>query len=263
MSDHGNLWRNIWNDAPALPASEQKPLLDPNREGEKVLHYLETLRPHQLLEQMVCTAFRASADTLNQTNYGGLKQMTTKMEQLYLTMASVLKPVQANRLSAGSEIFEDLRRLCGILEHVEKLLTVAASLHRKFLQAPRLSEAIFSDYYNFYLPRMRTGSVEDKVQMEFDKKQQVRIHERRVISNMFTLPTANQSWRKVLSMGNLLNGHEPILREIIFSMRDRVSGNHYAAHTPMVYQREIETYRMYICGTSNDLRVALSVVSCD
>ncbi|XP_040991905.1 rab3 GTPase-activating protein catalytic subunit isoform X3 [Juglans microcarpa x Juglans regia] len=263
MSEHGNLWRNIWNDAPALPASEQKPLLDPNREGEKVLHYLETIRPHQLLEQMVCTAFRASADTLNQTSYGGLKQMTTKMEQLYLTMASVLKPVQANRLSAGSEIFEDLRRLCGILEHVEKLLTVAASLHRKFLQAPRLSEAIFSDYYNFYLPRMRTGSVEDNVQMEFDKKQQVRTHERRVISNMFTTPTANQSWRKVLSMGNLLNGHEPILREIIFSMRDRVSGNHYAAHTPMVYQQEIETYRMYICGTSNDLRVALSVVSCD
>lgn len=73
--------------------------------------------------------------------------------------------IAANRLSAGSEIFEDLRRLCGILEHVEKLLTVAASLHRKFLQAPRLSEAIFSDYYNFYLPRMRTGSVEDKVQM--------------------------------------------------------------------------------------------------
>jgi Rab3 GTPase-activating protein catalytic subunit len=36
MSEHGNLWRNIWNDAPALPASEQKPLLDPNREGEKV-----------------------------------------------------------------------------------------------------------------------------------------------------------------------------------------------------------------------------------
>lgn len=36
MSEHGNLWRKIWNDAPALPAYEQKPLLDPNREGEKV-----------------------------------------------------------------------------------------------------------------------------------------------------------------------------------------------------------------------------------
>lgn len=36
MSEYGNSWRKIWNDAPALPASEQKPLLDPNQEGEKV-----------------------------------------------------------------------------------------------------------------------------------------------------------------------------------------------------------------------------------
>lgn len=36
MSEHGNLWRQLWNDAPALPVSEQKSLLDPNREGEKV-----------------------------------------------------------------------------------------------------------------------------------------------------------------------------------------------------------------------------------
>lgn len=64
-------------------------------------------------------------------------------------------------------------------------------------------------------------------------------------------------------MGNLLNGHEPVVREIIFSMRDSVSGNHYASWTPNVHQQEIETYRMYICGTSNDLRVALSVTSCD
>ncbi|KAF3454875.1 hypothetical protein FNV43_RR05323 [Rhamnella rubrinervis] len=263
MSENGNMWRKIWNDAPALPASEQKPLLDPNREGEKILHYLETLRPHQLLEQMVCTAFRASADTLNQTSYGGLKQMATKLDQLYITMASVLKRLQANCLSTGSESIEDLRRLCGVFEHVEKLLTLAASLHRKFLQAPRLSEAIFSDYYNFYLPRMGTGSRGSNVQKEFDKKQQVRVHERPVVSNMFTPPTANQSWRKVLSMGNLLNGHEPVLREIIFSLRDSVSGNHYAARTPSVHQHDIETYRMYICGTSNDLRVALSITSCD
>ncbi|CAL5428749.1 unnamed protein product [Camellia sinensis] len=37
MSEHGNLWRKIWNGAPALPASEQKPLLDPNQEGEKFI----------------------------------------------------------------------------------------------------------------------------------------------------------------------------------------------------------------------------------
>ncbi|GJX78915.1 E3 ubiquitin protein ligase UPL4 [Tanacetum coccineum] len=48
-----NSWRKIWNDAPSLPASKQKPVMDPNREGEKILRYLETVRPHQLLEQMV------------------------------------------------------------------------------------------------------------------------------------------------------------------------------------------------------------------
>ncbi|KAF8397225.1 hypothetical protein HHK36_016135 [Tetracentron sinense] len=263
MSEHGNSWRQIWNDAPALPASEQKPLLDPKREGEKILHYLETVRPNQLLEQMVCTAFRASADSLNRTSFGGFRQMTTKIGQLYLTIASALKPFLANHLPDKGEIVDDLRQLCVVFEHVEKLLILAASMHRKLSQAPRISEAIFGDYYNFYLPRMGTGSVDSHGQMEFDLKQQVRMYERQVVANLFVAPTANQSWRKVLSMGNLLNGHEPILREIIFSMRDSMSGSHYRDHTPRSSSQEIETHRMYICGTSNDLRVALSVTSCD
>ena len=65
----------------------------------------------------------------------------------------------ANHLSINSEITEDLKRLCVVFEHVEKLLTVAASLHRKFLQALRLSEVIFSVYYNLYQPKMGTGLV--------------------------------------------------------------------------------------------------------
>lgn len=96
---------------------------------------------------------------------------------------------------------------------------------------------------------------------EFDKKQQINSRDRDLILSMFTPPTANQSWRKVLSMGNLLNGHEPILREIIFSKRDRVSGSYYAASNPK--QQDIETYRMYVSGTSNDLGVALAVASFD
>ncbi|KAL3518025.1 hypothetical protein ACH5RR_020614 [Cinchona calisaya] len=264
MSDRGNSWRKIWNEAPSLPAFKQKPLLDPNREGEKVLHYLETLRPHQLLEQMVCTAFRAAADTLNRTAFGGLKPMTSKMGQLYLTMASMLKFLQRNSLPVDSdEIIEDLTRLCVIFEHVEKILTVAASLHRKFLQAPRLSEAIFSDFCNFYLPKMGTGSQSCDIEKEFTKKQQIMTREREVVASMFTPPTANQSWRKVLSLGNLLNGHEPILREVIFSKRDHVSGGYYAGNYAGAHPQEIETYRMYICNTSNDLRVALAVASCD
>lgn len=43
---------------------------------------------------MVCTAFKASADNLSQTSFGDLQQMRTKIEQLYQTMASILKHLQ-------------------------------------------------------------------------------------------------------------------------------------------------------------------------
>lgn len=74
----------------------------------------------------------------------------------------------ANRISADSDFIEDSLRLCVIFEHVEKLLTLAASLHRKFMQAPRLSEAIFNDFFNFYLPKMGTvtaGADNNKVKI--------------------------------------------------------------------------------------------------
>ncbi|KAL9250671.1 Rab3 GTPase-activating protein catalytic subunit-like protein [Drosera capensis] len=262
MSDQGNFWRALWNEAPALPAYDQKPLLDPNREGEKVVHYLETLRPHQLLEQMVCCAFRASADTLNKTAHGNLTEMRNKLDQLDHTMASMLRPLQVNQLSQDSEVIQDLQRLCVIFEHVEELVHLAASLHRKLLQAPRLSRAIFSDYYKSFLPRMGNGY--SKVDQGLGHKQQmVRAEERHVVVDLFTPPNSNQSWRKVLSMGNLLNGHEPAFREVIFRMRESASRNHYAAQTPRCCPEDLETYRMYIRGTSNDLEVALSVVSCD
>ncbi|KAL8129045.1 hypothetical protein V2J09_018200 [Rumex salicifolius] len=264
MSEQGNFWRKLWNDAPALPADEQKPLLDPNREGEKVLHYLETVRPFQLLEQMICTAFRAAADTMNHTTLGDLSQMRSKLDQLYILVASKLRVLQVIQLT--DEDLQDLRRLCEILEHVEKLTHAAASLHTKFLRAPRLSKAIFDDYYKFYLPRMGNKSSETPISEEvnFNKQQQVGRNERNVVAELFTPPTANQSWRKVLSMGNLLHGHEPVLREIVFTMKDDANGKQYAAFSPSDYSRgETETYRMYTCGSSNDLRVALSVVSCD
>ncbi|XP_073019709.1 uncharacterized protein [Primulina eburnea] len=262
MSDHGNSWRKIWNEAQPLHASEQKPLLDPNTEGEKVLHYLETLKPHQLLPQIICTAFRAAADTLNQTSFVDLKHMTTKIGQLYITMGSMLKHLQTHDI-IGDDGIEDLTRLCTTFEHIEKLILLAASLHHKFLQSPHLAQAIFNDYYNYYLPKMGTGSAQGDTQKDFDKKQQISSRDRHVVANMFPPPTENQSWRKVLSMGNLLNGHEPILREIIFLKRDRVEGSYYAAGTPKIYQQDVETYRMYICATSNDLGVALAVTSCD
>jgi Rab3 GTPase-activating protein catalytic subunit len=52
----GGLWQQLWDMAPPIPAAAQKPLLDPVREGERVVHYLETLSPVALLSQLVCVA---------------------------------------------------------------------------------------------------------------------------------------------------------------------------------------------------------------
>nr|GMD17356.1 rab3 GTPase-activating protein catalytic subunit isoform X1 [Ipomoea batatas] len=263
MSEKGNAWRKIWNEAPPLPASEQKPLLDPNREGEKVQQLLYIYISILTLSFML-TSHKAAADTLNQATFGALKPpMATKIDQLYLTLASSLRCFQKNDLFVDAETIDDLKRLSSIFEHVEKLVTLAVSLHRKFMHAPRLSEAIFNDYINFYIPKMGTASGGGDDTKEFTKKQLVRRREREIVASMFTPPTANQSWRKVLSMGNLLNGHEPILREIIFSKSEQISGSYYATNTPRNYDQDIETYRMYICGTSNDLSIALAVTSCD
>ncbi|KAL2317452.1 hypothetical protein Fmac_031328 [Flemingia macrophylla] len=268
MPENRSLWRNIGNknNTPALPVSEQKPLLDPNREGEKVLNYLETLQPHRLLEQMVCTAFRAAADTVIQTTVvvgdNAVRLVAMVGVKMYPYNLAPFRFVAENGLSADCEIVEDLRRLCVVFQHVETLLTLAASLHRKFLQTPRLAREIFSDFYNFYIPIMGIGLTGDAPEKEFDKKQEVWNQEREVVSNVLFKPTADQSLRKVLSMGNLFNGHEPIKREIIFSLRG-VNGNHYTTHASSISQQNFEAYRMYICGMSNDIRVALSVVSCD
>ncbi len=44
-SEPDNAWRRLWQAAPAVPATAQRPLLDPRREGEAALHYLDTLGP--------------------------------------------------------------------------------------------------------------------------------------------------------------------------------------------------------------------------
>jgi len=189
--------------------------------------------------------------------------MKTKIGQLYQTIALSLRILKGNNLSDKEELTVDLKRLCVVFGHIERLLIFAASIHRKLLDIPRLSEAIFNDYFNYYLPKMGTSFESICYDKEFFSKQKVKLKEKEAVARLFPPPTANQSWRKVLSMGNLLNGHEPLLREIIFSVSDKVgNGSRYGSNSPESHI-ETETHRMYICGTSNDLQVGLSVISWD
>lgn len=51
-------WQQLWDLAPPLPAAAQRPLLNPSKEGEQVLHYLETLTPAALFSQLLAAAVK-------------------------------------------------------------------------------------------------------------------------------------------------------------------------------------------------------------
>lgn len=68
--------------------------------------------------------------------------------------------VAANHVPDKVEFVNDLNRLCVLFGHIELLLTVAASIHRKLLHVPRLCKTIFLDIYNFYIPRLGQRLVE-------------------------------------------------------------------------------------------------------
>lgn len=263
MSEAGSSWHQIWNNVQAAPASEQKPLFDPDREGEKVLHYLETLRPNQLLGQMICTAFRGAADTLNKTDFGGQQKMITKIGQFYQTIASILKPLQGKQLCEELKDFHrDMQRLCSLFEEIERLVIFAASLHQKLCHARRLATVIFDEHLKHSTQRKCTTQV-NNLDEEVCVKQFVRMYERDAVADLFSPPSPSQSWRKVLSMGNFLNGHEPLFREVVFSLYDNIGHRIYGSGSQESKSAGSQTHKMYICGTSNDLQVAFAVTSSD
>ena len=54
-----NLWKTLWRDAPIVPASRQKPLFDPIREGERALEYLDAAPPPEIFAQILAAAAAA------------------------------------------------------------------------------------------------------------------------------------------------------------------------------------------------------------
>ncbi|MCO5577158.1 hypothetical protein L7F22_030982 [Adiantum nelumboides] len=235
----------------------------PSKEQEKVIHYLETLRPYQLLAQMICTAFSSITDILYRTDIVRPKVLEVEIDQLYATIVSFLKPLQEVNLSdkGVTENMEDWRtdivQLCLLLEKTEKHVIMAASIYQKLPDSPRLFSNLFSNYI--------TLEKQSKLLQEVKLQHAVSSSERVSIANLFPPVSLSQTQRRSLRMGNFLNGHEPLSREIVFSHFD-----HYSEGQRERYRidgsnkwENILSHRMYIQGSSNDLQVAYSVVSND
>lgn len=95
MNTPGNTWRDLWAEAKPCPAAEQRPLFDRTAETAKALHYLETLRPAELLEQLITVALSgflnmfSAVDADQQTIegaphiYGSCPHMRPVLDALY------------------------------------------------------------------------------------------------------------------------------------------------------------------------------------
>lgn len=78
----GNAWQQLWAAAAALPAARQRPLLDPRLEGERALHFLETLPPAALFSELLAVGYSAAVVLLRTAPVAELPAVRRQVEQL-------------------------------------------------------------------------------------------------------------------------------------------------------------------------------------
>ncbi|KAJ9153798.1 hypothetical protein P3X46_027200 [Hevea brasiliensis] len=112
MQKEGNLWRELWETAKAVPAIKQAPLFDEDLAAEDILHDLEELSPSELFEQLFISllglGFVMAESKLSSNNdlsklFNGCKDYIIFTKQ-------------------GSSWSEKVDDLCQVYETVEKIL---------------------------------------------------------------------------------------------------------------------------------------------
>ncbi|KAK9830325.1 hypothetical protein WJX72_011020 [[Myrmecia] bisecta] len=91
MSHQGGLWRQLWEQTAARPAAEQKPLMDPELEGERVLHYLETLPPAAIWDQLLAVGLSTTLHLLGQSVGAQLPAAAQALHRFHKQASRVLQ----------------------------------------------------------------------------------------------------------------------------------------------------------------------------
>jgi hypothetical protein len=77
----GGVWQQLWAAAPVLPASRQRPLFDPVLEGERALHFLETLPPALLFGDLLAAGLSAAVGLLGKAEAASLPAMAREIHR--------------------------------------------------------------------------------------------------------------------------------------------------------------------------------------
>lgn len=91
MAAPGNAWARLWAAAIPLPAAAQRPLFDPVAEAERVLHFLETIPPAALYNELLALGVSAAAGLLAASDGGSLPSAAAQLEVLERTAGLLLQ----------------------------------------------------------------------------------------------------------------------------------------------------------------------------
>jgi len=127
-----NLWVTTWENSPSVPARRQKRLFDDTKEAEKVLHYLNNLRPCDVarLVTPMCIhdaliTLRSNCDELGDV----IPSLPLLCDQAKEKCASLMRNWNNNNSANGSGGVNDLIRMIGF---AETMVERARSLKHKF-----------------------------------------------------------------------------------------------------------------------------------
>ena len=97
----GNAWQQLWAAAAPLPAARQRPLFDPQLEGERALHFLETLPPPALFSELLAVGFSAAVQLLQAA--GQASELPAVRRQLDCLVAAAGPELQQGVAAVGGE----------------------------------------------------------------------------------------------------------------------------------------------------------------
>lgn len=75
----GNTWQLLWEAAAAAPVSAQRPLFSPLLEGERALHFLETLPPPALHAELLALGVSAAVNLLSRPDAARLPSVAGQL----------------------------------------------------------------------------------------------------------------------------------------------------------------------------------------
>ncbi|RUS82511.1 hypothetical protein EGW08_009725 [Elysia chlorotica] len=135
MQIPGNMWVEAWHSARPVPARRQKRLFDDTREAEKVLHYLSSMRPAEVVLHLMPSVVHAAVGKISsEAATASVPNARSMLDQLVSRAATLTRsfPLDRNK-------YRDMLRL---LELAETISARTTSLRSKFtsnhLASPQL-----------------------------------------------------------------------------------------------------------------------------